>query len=210
MTHLDLAPFDVLTHFRRQLQKPEQVADARARTPNGFGSLLVRELELGDQALEGARFFQRVEGSRAECFSMSADGDRGLIRNAADDCRDFREARHLRGSPAAFAGDDLVALRLSNSGHPDRAHNDGLNDALRFYGVGELLQRLGPHVHARLVLTLLQDVERQPRELLIGGRRRRGRGILAGDWCRTQRRLAKQVGESPAEGRFLLSHDRGS
>ncbi|MBU7009029.1 hypothetical protein Ga0451573_004012, partial [Peptococcaceae bacterium DYL19] len=43
--------------------------------------------------------------------------------------------------------------------------DDGLDDALRLDGIGELLERLLPHVDTRLILSALQKVERQLREL---------------------------------------------
>jgi hypothetical protein len=43
-----------------------------------------------------------------------------------------------------------------------------LDDALRFYRVGELLQGFGAHVDARLIFAFLQEVEREARQLFIG------------------------------------------
>ena len=59
MTHLERALLEQLAHLRGQLEQAQQVADRGARAPDRLGRLLVRELELADQALEGARLFQR-------------------------------------------------------------------------------------------------------------------------------------------------------
>ncbi len=106
------------------------------------------------------------------------------------------EARELRGAPATLARDDLVTLRLARRRRADRPHDDGLHDALRLDGVRQLLQRLLPHVEARLILATLKQVERQFRELVAG----RERGIL---------RARRRAGRAPAPaGRLRLARSR--
>jgi hypothetical protein len=78
------------------------------------------------------------------------------------------QSRHLRGAPAAFAGDDFVLARLARRTFVYRAHDDGLHHALRLDGIRQFLQRLRTHVHARLVLAPLQQVDRQLGQLFIG------------------------------------------
>src|ERR1700744_5773464 len=101
------------------------------------------ELELGYEPLESACFFERVEVLTLDVLD-ECDSDRGLVGNVADHRWNFAQTCHLRGSPATFTGDDFVALRFPNAWHAHRADDDGLDDALRLYGVGQLLQRFGP------------------------------------------------------------------
>src|SRR5205807_4187668 len=115
-----------------------------------------------------------------------------------DDRRDLRESGHLSGAPAPLAGDDLVASRLAPVRGAEDAHHDGLHHALRLDGVGELGERLVPHVHARLVAAALQHIERELRELLACGRGSCGDvGRGAG---------AEQVRESTSQRRFSVNN----
>jgi len=87
--------------------------------------------------------------------------------------------------PCWSEGDDLVVLRRSRgaSGNINRTDDDRLNDALRLDGIRQLLQRLRPHVYARLIFTALQKVERQLCKLLSQGSRCRGRPVRARRRC---------------------------
>jgi hypothetical protein len=84
-----------------------------------------------------------------------------------DDRRDFLQACKLCGSPATLAGYYFVArLAVTRIHRPD---DNRLNNALRLNGIRKLLQRLSPHVHARLKLTALKKIDRDVTELALVG-----------------------------------------
>jgi hypothetical protein len=76
------------------------------------------------------------------------------------------EAGQLRGAPAAFAGDDLVALGARRA--VDGADQDRLHDALGLDRGGQFGQRILIHVGARLVLAGLQAFDRQVAQFVFG------------------------------------------
>jgi hypothetical protein len=123
--------------------------------------------EFVDQPLQRARLFERIQILTLDVFDQGHRDGR-LVRDAADDRRDFGEARHLRSAPTPLAGNDLVVLRPAHSwrgccagrGNVDRTHDNGLNDTLGFDRIRQLLQRLGSHVHAGLVFPALQEIKR--------------------------------------------------
>src|SRR5690606_27225754 len=80
-----------------------------------------------------------------------------VVRNIANDRRYLLQARHLRGAPAALAGDDLVTLRAAACGW-QRTRDDRLHDTLRADRIREVFQRFLAHVDAWLVLPALQQV----------------------------------------------------
>ena len=106
MAHFHLALLHQFRDFRRQLQQAQQVADRGARTAHGIGGLLVRDAELGDQPLQRARLFQRVEVLALDVLDQR-HGDGGVVRHAADHGRNVRQARifaaRQRRSPAMIS-----------------------------------------------------------------------------------------------------------
>ena len=171
MAHLELAFLDQRPDRLRQVEQAQQVRHGRARAADGFGDLLVGQVEFRDQPAEGERFFQRIQVLALDVLD-ERHRDRGFVAHVADDGRHVGEARDLRGAPAALAGDDLVALRFAGRRRAERAHDDRLHDALGLDGVGEFGEGFLAHVLARLVLALLQQVHRHVGQLLA--RRRDG------------------------------------
>ena len=88
------------------------------------------DAELADQAFERARLFERIQVLALDVLD-ERHGDGGFVGHFADDGRNRGKPGDLRGAPAAFAGDDFVALRRARRGAVDGAHDDGLDDALR-------------------------------------------------------------------------------
>ena len=68
----------------------------------------MRHVEFGDQAIQRARFFERIQILALDVLDQR-HRDRGFIGHAAHDRRNLVQARELRGAPAALAGDDFVA-----------------------------------------------------------------------------------------------------
>ena len=163
-----------------ELEQAQQVRNRGARAADGVRRLLMRDAEFADEPFERARFFERVEVFALDVLD-ERHRDGGFIGHLANDRRHGGEARDLRGAPAAFAGDDFVALRFARRGAVDGANDDGLDDALRLDRRRQLFERFLAHVDARLVLASLQQVEREIGEFVTGqlGGRRRGRGAGA-------------------------------
>jgi hypothetical protein len=136
-----------------ELEQAQQVGGGRARAPDGVGGLLVGHAELVDEALDAAGFFERVEVFALDVLDQR-HGQRGLVRDLAHQAGHAAQAGQLGGAPAAFAGDDLVALGVEEGA--DRAHQDGLHDALRLDRGGQLFKGARVHARARLVLAGLQ------------------------------------------------------
>ena len=126
---------------------------------------VLREVERVDEALVGAGFFHGVE-----VFTLEVFDERDLARLGvvvfAHERRDLFEAGEFRGAPAAFAGDELVAVR----GFP---HEDGLEDAVGRDARAELLERGLVEVRARLEAVLVnvehRDLEHAVRLRLEDG-----------------------------------------
>ena len=144
----------MLLHRLRQVQQPQQVRGGAARAADGRRRLLVREVELADQALHALRFLERVQVLALDVLDQR-HRQRRRVRNLLDEHRDFGEAGHLRRAKAALARDDLVAIGS------DRAHEDRLHHALGADRVREFGERLRVHARARLVLARLQARDRQ-------------------------------------------------
>jgi hypothetical protein len=139
VAHFQLAVFDEGRDLIGQFQQAQQVGDGGARTADRVGRLLVRDAEFADEAFEGARLFERVEVFALDVLDERHRNGR-FIRHAPDDGRYRGQAGNLGGPPAAFAGDDLVALRLTGRGALHGPDHDGLHDALRLDGRGQFVE----------------------------------------------------------------------
>ena len=93
----------------RQLQQAQQVGHRGARTADRIGGLRVGEVEFVDQALQRDGFLQRIEVFALDVLDQR-HRDHGAVVDFAHHHRDLGQAGQLRRAPAAFAGDDLVAL----------------------------------------------------------------------------------------------------
>ena len=89
-----------------RFEQPQQVRDRRARAADGFGALLMRELEFVDESIERARLFQRVEILALDVLD-ERHRDGRFVRNVAHDRRNLVQARELRArqrrSPAMIS-----------------------------------------------------------------------------------------------------------
>ncbi len=139
MSHLDLPMFDELLHFVGQFEQAQQVADGRARAAHCIGGQLVRHVEFTDQPVERAGFLERVQVLALDVLDQR-HGHGGFIPHDADHRGNVVQAGHLRGAPAAFPCDDLVAHRLARLLSREGTHHDGLHDALGPDRIGEVLQ----------------------------------------------------------------------
>ena len=117
VAHFELALLDERADGLRQLEQAQEVRHRGARTADGLRGLLVGQLEFRDQPRERGRFLERVQVLALDVLD-EGERDGVLVVDAAQHGRDVVQARHLRGAPAALAGDDLVALRLAGVGAP--------------------------------------------------------------------------------------------
>ncbi|MNM79664.1 hypothetical protein D3C81_916040 [compost metagenome] len=178
----------------RQRNQAQEVSHGHPRLAHGVGNLLLGQLELLLQALQGHGLLDRIEVLALDVLDQR-HGDRRLVADLAHQRRNAFQAGQLAGAPAAFAGDDLVALAI------DRAHHDRLHQPLAADRVGQLLECLRVHVAARLVLATLQQVQRQLLQFIA---RRPDRLILQG----VDAGATEQGVQATAESAFLHSHVR--
>ena len=148
MAHLQLRLIDVGLDVGVQIQQPQQVGHRGAGLADGLRDLLVGQLELVQQPVQGAGLLQWIEVGPLDVLDQ-ADGDRGGLVDLADDHRDIGEPSLLGGPPAPFTGDDLVAVVA------ERPHHDGLDHALDGDRVRQLAQGVGVEVAARLIAPAL-------------------------------------------------------
>ena len=107
--------------------------------------LLVREVELANQAIDALRLLERIQVLALDVLDQ-CHGQRGRVVDWLDQHRYQVEPSKLRGTEAPFARDDLVLTGI------DRPHEDRLHDALYFDRFGEFGQCLRIHLCARLIL----------------------------------------------------------
>ena len=115
---------------RRQVEKAQRVGDGRASSTDPAGDVVLAEAELVDELPIGLGRLERVEVLALEVLD-ERELELVTIGELADDRRDPLEAGGLRGTKAALAGDELVAV--DGLGDQDR-----LEDAvLRMLSVSE-------------------------------------------------------------------------
>jgi hypothetical protein len=135
-----------------QLEQAQQVGGGRAGAPDGVGGLLVGHAELVDEALDAGGLFEGLRSSRwmFSIRDMASAASSGISRTR----QGTSQAGDLGGTPAAFAGDDLVAFGVKHGA--DGAHQDRLHHALGLDRGGQLFERARVHAGAWLVLARLQ------------------------------------------------------
>jgi hypothetical protein len=134
-----------------ELEKPNQIGDRGAVLPGALGELLLRELKLVAQALEGACLLNRVQVFALEVFDQG-HFDRQFFGNLAQDYRDTLLGRPLRGAPATFPGNELIAKA-------DAPDEERLDNATRTNRLRELLKRLLAKTRARLIGARIDEVD---------------------------------------------------
>ena len=106
-------------------------------------------------------------------------------------------SRTTAGMLSSPAGDDFVALLGALA--RNRTHDDRLHQALCLDRLRQILERILPHIDARLVLAALQQVDRDVPQTVA-------RRLVVGAGCLLLgRRLAQQGVEAPAQS-FLRCH----
>ena len=113
MAHRQRRPTDVVAHFRGQPQQPDVVGHRRSILADRLGDLLLGQAELVGEPAVGVRLFDRIE-----VLALDVLDERGRQQPSSGMSRTttgtFSSPARCDGTPAALAGDDLVAvLRLA-------------------------------------------------------------------------------------------------
>ena len=184
-----------LLHRLAQLQQPQQVGRGAARAADGAGCRLVGQAEFLGQALDAARFLERVEVLALHVLDQR-HRRRRLVGHVAHQHRHALEAGKAGGADAALAGDDLEAV---GGAAIDAAHEHRLHHALDLDALGQLVQAGFVHAGARLVAAGLQLLERQRSRLAVS---RAG----AGFGCLPNGRPEQRFEAEPEALGFLRHH----
>ena len=157
VAHVDVARHQQLLHRCGQLQQTQQVGGSRAGAPDGLGGLLVGHAELVDEALDAAGLFEGVEVFPLDVLD-EGHRQRRLVGDVPHQAGHLGEAGDLGGTPAAFAGDDFVALCVEEPalGPFQAPHQDRLHHALGLDRGGELFEGARVHAGTGLVSARLQ------------------------------------------------------
>jgi hypothetical protein len=106
---------------RFEFQEADGVRDGGSILSGAFGYLFLGELEFVDKALEGMGLLDWVQILALKIFDQRHFKCQ-VLRNVAKDNRNTVHIGTLGGTPATFAGDELVAIR-------DFADDERLNDS---------------------------------------------------------------------------------
>jgi hypothetical protein len=128
--------------FRRELEQPDHVGDGGAVLARAAADLFVAEFVLACEAVIGGGHFDGVQILALDIFDQG-NFEEFLIGELLDYHRDLCQSGQAGCAPAAFAGDEFVAVGLS-------AHDDGLDDAVGPDGVGKFAEALLLEDGARL------------------------------------------------------------
>ena len=153
----ELAVVNVGLHRIGEFEQPQCIGDVAAAFADDLGDLFLAVAELIHQRAVSVRLFQRIKVGALHVLD-----DRKLQRFGVgcldDDDWDLMQSGALRGAPAAFAGDDLVAVGNT----AQRPHHDRLNDAALTQGGGELVKLGVGECAPRVVRIRPQRAGRQP------------------------------------------------
>ena len=139
----NLDKLEVFLDLVGQAEQSQVVGDGGPFLSHAQGHGFLGEFAFVDQPLETER---RLDGVEVFALDVLHDGhfEHGGVIGLPDVGRDVLQARLQGGAVAAFAADDLVALR---AGLPQ---GERLDDSERADGVGQLRQRLRIEVQAGL------------------------------------------------------------
>ena len=130
-------------HLGWQTEQPQVVADAAAFLVHAIGERVVGQAVGLDQRLVGARQLHGVEVFALDVFDQAEFGLVLRIILLAHHHRDLGQAGEFGGAVTAFAGENFVT-------HLALHHHDRLEHAVQAQAGGELFQRLGVEVGARV------------------------------------------------------------
>ena len=130
---------------------------------DALGDVVMREPELFDEPVQTARLLNGIEVGALQVLDEAEHELLVAAGFGADDRRHAGEAGHARGAPAAFAGDELVALEVP-------ADEQRLQHAVLTNRLRELAERLRvearAHLHVRWADLIDRDHLRHHRAAL--------------------------------------------
>ena len=122
-------------HRRRQGQQAQHVDDVAATSAEVPGQILRGMPELLDQPTVAIRLFDCIEVLPLNVLDERELQRLPIVKRANDD-RHLMQLGALCGTPASFAGDDLITLACRFRPHQDRLHNavlaNGRREPLQF------------------------------------------------------------------------------
>ena len=188
---------------RFEFQEADGVGNRGPIFSGAFGDLFLGELKFVNKTLKCVGLFDRVEIFALKILD-EGHFEGQLFGHVAKNDRNVVKIGTLGGAPAAFASNQLVAIR-------DLTYDKRLNDSARLYGARKFVESLLAEAGARLVGARVDQVNGNVQETFTqrrGYRRCRCRGSQWVGCCcrhRLQRlrrrcclRLPNQCSQSPA------------
>jgi hypothetical protein len=120
--------------FVRQLEEPDHVRDGGTIFAGAAADFLVAEVVLASEAVVGDGDFDGVKVLALDVFD-EGDFEEFFVGEILDNDGNRVESSHAGGTPAALAGDELVAVISA-------ANDEGLDEAVGADGVGEFAEAL--------------------------------------------------------------------
>ncbi len=117
-----------------QFEEAERICDRTALLSGAAGDFVVAELELAGETVECVGYFDGIEVLALDVLD-EGDLEEAVVGDVLDGNGNIGDAGEACGTPAAFAGDELVAA-------VPWADDEGLNDAVGADGVGKFLEAL--------------------------------------------------------------------
>lgn len=147
----DASIFNQVLYRLFQLQEPDGVRDCGSVFAGAVGDIFLSELEIGHQPFKCPPLLDGIEILALNIFNQG-DLKRLRLGDLADDCGNARQTRALRRSPAALAGNELVA-------GPVRAQDERLDYAASADRARQLLERLFPKSRPGLIRAWVDQVD---------------------------------------------------
>jgi hypothetical protein len=157
----EAAFFDQVLDHGFELQEAQRIGDGGAILSGALGDVLLSEIELVGEALEGARLFHGVQIFALEIFD-EGHLKREFLRDLANNDGNARQRGPLRSTPAALAGDQLVSKA-------DSTDDERLNDPTRPDRASKLLEGLLTKARSRLIGTRVDEIDIDLLENVIRG-----------------------------------------
>ncbi len=134
-----------LLDFGGEPEQPEHIGDGRAVLSDPAGDLFLGHSKLENKLVVGLSFLNRVQVFALQIFD-EGDLQGRMFARFAHDGGNSGQAGALRGTPAAFAGNQLEKSVVEGT------NDDRLNDTVLPDRIGQLVQPIFIEILARLML----------------------------------------------------------
>ena len=159
VSHFQVALEQQFLHGFGQFQQAQAVGNGAAAASHGFGNGFVGQFEFVNQTAQALRFFNRIEVFTLDVFNQP-HCHHGFVVGLLHHGGQFGQPRQLCRAPTPLARDEFVAVQAVF------AHDDGLDDALRFNRFRQFLQGFVLHLHTRLIAAGLDFLNRDLAQLV--------------------------------------------